>query len=59
GVEVDREGGPETAQALRDMGYIVEEREGENSGLHVILVTEDGLEGAADPRREGVALKLE
>jgi gamma-glutamyltranspeptidase/glutathione hydrolase len=59
GVEVDREGGPEAAQALRDMGYIVEEREGENSGLHVILVTEDGLEGGADPRREGVALKLE
>jgi gamma-glutamyltranspeptidase/glutathione hydrolase len=59
GVEIDREGGPEAAQALRDMGYIVEEREGENSGLHVILVTADGLEGAADPRREGVALKLE
>ena len=55
GVEVDREGGPEAAEALRQMGYIVQERRGENSGLHVILVTEDGLEGAADPRREGVA----
>jgi len=59
GVEVDREGGPENAQTLRDMGYTVEEREGENSGLHVIIVREDGLEGAADPRREGVARGLE
>jgi gamma-glutamyltranspeptidase/glutathione hydrolase len=55
GVEIDREGGPEAAEALRRMGYNVDEREGENSGLHVILVTEGGLEGAADPRREGVA----
>ncbi len=54
-VEVDRDGGPEAAQALRDMGYTVQERRGENSGLHVIIVREDRLEGAADPRREGVA----
>ena len=26
------------------------------SGEHVIAVTPDGLEGGADPRREGVAL---
>jgi gamma-glutamyltranspeptidase/glutathione hydrolase len=59
GVEVDREGGPEAAEALREMGYNVEERQGENSGLHVIVVREDGLEGGADPRRDGVALALE
>lgn len=59
GVEIDRAGGPEAAQALRDMGYAVEERTGENSGLHVIVVREDHLEGAADPRREGIAKALE
>lgn len=57
-VEVDIEGGPEAAQALRDMGYTVEERTGENSGLHLIVVRDSGLEGGADPRREGVALSL-
>lgn len=59
GVEVDREGGPEAAEALRAMGYTVEERRGENSGLHVIVVREDHLEGAADPRREGAAIALQ
>ena len=59
GVEVDVDGGPEAAEILRNLGYNVQERTGENSGLHVIVVREDGLEGAADPRREGVALTLE
>lgn len=58
GVEVDVEGGPEAAEALRQMGYDVKERRGENSGLHVIVVREDGLEGAADTRREGRAKSL-
>ena len=59
GVEVDRDGGQEVADELKALGYNVQERRGENSGLHVILVTEDGLEGGADPRREGVATALE
>nr|WP_070960378.1 gamma-glutamyltransferase family protein [Hyphomonas sp. Mor2] len=59
GVEVDVEGGQEIADELNALGYSVQERRGENSGLHVILVTEDGLDGGADPRREGVALALE
>lgn len=58
-VEIGRPGGPEAALALRDMGYPVQESEGENSGLHLILVTDDGLLGGADPRREGVAIALD
>ncbi len=59
GVEIDVEMGQDWADALSEMGYTVEERTGENSGLHVIVVREDGLEGGADPRREGVARTLE
>ncbi|MEO1661398.1 MAG: gamma-glutamyltransferase family protein [Pseudomonadota bacterium] len=58
GVEVDRGDGQAVADELKAAGYNVQERRGENSGLHVILVTEDGLEGGADPRREGVARPL-
>ncbi|WP_417839418.1 gamma-glutamyltransferase [Tritonibacter scottomollicae] len=41
--------------ALTAMGYEVNLRD-LNSGLHAIEITTDGLEGAADPRREGIAL---
>ena len=57
-VEVDVTGGPQSAEALREMGYTVEERTGENSGLHLIVVRDRGLEGGADPRREGVATPI-
>ena len=52
-VEIGVEPGQQLADELRAAGYNVQESEGENSGLHVILVTDDGLVGAADPRREG------
>lgn len=43
------------AQALSDIGFEVNETE-LNSGLQGIAITPEGLEGGADPRREGIAL---
>jgi len=43
------------ASGLADRGIEVKSGRGENSGLHGIVVQQDGrIEGAADPRREGV-----
>lgn len=53
-VEVGVPPGPEIADDLKKRGYPVQEREGENSGLHVIVVRPNALEGAADKRREGI-----
>ncbi len=58
-VEIDMPGGQAWADSLKAAGYTVQEVEGENSGLHLIVVREDGLEGGADPRREGVARSLQ
>jgi gamma-glutamyltranspeptidase/glutathione hydrolase len=43
------------ASALETLGHNVQ-RADMTSGMHIIAVTKDGLEGGADPRREGVAL---
>ncbi len=43
------------ASDLAAMGFTVKTR-GLNSGLHAIAITQDGLMGGADPRREGIAL---
>ncbi len=43
------------AKLLAEMGYPVSVRE-INSGLHAIVIKPTGLEGAADPRREGAAM---
>ena len=53
-VEVNVETGQAIADDLKERGYKVQERDGENSGLHIIVVTPDGLDGAADKRREGI-----
>ncbi|OUY01030.1 MAG: gamma-glutamyltransferase [Hyphomonadaceae bacterium TMED5] len=59
GVETSRGEGAEIGTMLTGRGYSVAERSGENSGLHAIVVREDSLEGAADPRREGIVIAVE
>ena len=47
---------PETLKGLADRGITVRGGLGaEGSGLHGVILRDGGLEGAADPRREGVA----
>ena len=58
GVEIDNPLGPDASAYLKSEGYTVQEREGENSGLNIIVIDEDGLHGAPDPRREGVAVAV-
>lgn len=58
GVETTTDGGEAWGELLKAAGYDVRERSGENSGLHVIIVRDDGLEGGADKRREGVAIPV-
>jgi gamma-glutamyltranspeptidase/glutathione hydrolase len=53
-VEVNVDPGKAIADDLTQRGYDVQERDGENSGLHIIVVRPDNLDGAADNRREGI-----
>jgi len=47
------------AEALRARGWQFADVEGiEESGIHAVRVTRNGLEGGADPRREGVVRRL-
>jgi len=57
-VEVSVDPGQAIADDLEARGYKVEEREGENSGLHVIVVRDNALDGAADKRREGIVRSI-
>ncbi len=55
---VDLEAGTSATQwqvPMEKMGFDVSIRD-LNSGLHAIRLTDNGLEGAADPRREGTAV---
>ena len=49
--------GKQWAATLAGFGFKVQEVSGEVSGLNLIVVRKDHLEGGADPRREGVALE--
>lgn len=57
-VETATEEGKQIAKELAKLGYPVQEREGENSGIHLIRASAQGLSGAADPRREGVVIAV-
>lgn len=57
-VETASAAGKELAAALKQLGYPVQEREGENSGLHLLRISAEGLTGAADPRREGEVIAV-
>ena len=46
---------PGVADALTTRGYKLIDSTGEASGLHIVRAGPKGLEGGADPRREGVA----
>lgn len=53
--EFDRMPAP-TIEGLRALGLQLPANPGgENSGIHAVIVRDGALEGAADPRREGVA----
>jgi gamma-glutamyltranspeptidase/glutathione hydrolase len=46
---------PEIQAALAERGIVIKSGRGEESGLHGVVLHDDGkTEGAADPRREGV-----
>ncbi|HJP38093.1 MAG: gamma-glutamyltransferase [Gammaproteobacteria bacterium] len=52
-VEVADATGQQLASTLTALGYTVQKPKNETSGLHMIVVHPDGLEGGADKRREG------
>jgi len=45
-----------TLRALADRGFVMKDTGVEVSGIHGVIVRPGGLEGGADPRREGVVL---
>lgn len=49
---------PGLRQALSELGVEVVPGSGEDSGLHGVFLHDGRLQGAADPRREGVAERL-
>ena len=58
GVEAAMGNGQGLVDYLALQGYNVQEGRGENSGLHIIVVGDDGMTGAADSRRHGTVDKI-
>ena len=57
-VEIANNKGKMIAANLAKRGYNVIENLSENSGIHLIIVTPNGLDGAADKRREGLVRSI-
>ncbi len=55
-VSLEKGADPKILAALRAAGLNVQADQGESSGLHAVVRVHGGYLGAADPRREGVAL---
>ena len=47
---------PGVVEGLAARGHRLSGGYGEDSGLHAVVARPQGLEGGADPRREGVAI---
>ena len=58
-VEIANNKGKLIAENLAKRGYQIVENLSENSGIHLIIVTPKGLDGAADKRREGVVRTID
>jgi gamma-glutamyltranspeptidase/glutathione hydrolase len=58
-VEIANNKGKMIAKNLAKRGYQIVENLSENSGIHLIIVTPKGLDGAADKRREGIVRTID
>lgn len=55
-MEVEPGRAPELAAELAKLGFEIDADSAQTSGLQSIVITPDGLQGGADPRREGIAI---
>ena len=49
---------PQVLEGLRQRGIDLKPGQGEDSGVTAVLIRNGRIDGAADPRREGVVLTL-
>jgi gamma-glutamyltranspeptidase/glutathione hydrolase len=50
---------PETLAALKAKGIDLMPGQGEDSGVHAVMIRDGRVDGGYDPRREGVVLLLQ